>query len=398
MVMPMLNFNQAIDKILSYTQSFGKEQIALDDALGRTLAETVMADRDYPPFNRSAMDGIAVRYSDFENGIRDFTIIETISAGMESELFLNRGECYKIMTGAAVPGSATAVIRNEDLSFNSSLVRVRATSCKQFQNIARQGQDLAKGVVVLEPSVTITPALISLLATLGKEMVFVERLPSVSLFTTGNEVVDVGSTPSRVQIRNSNGHMLRALLMQFGIKPVSFEHVKDEKEALTDAFLDRLSSDILVISGGVSAGDEDFVPEVLGLLGVSTIFHKVAMKPGKPVWCGKMKDGPMVFALPGNPFACLVTFKLFVETFINKSFGLELPAGDSVRLGAGHFKKTRFDEFFPVKIFDNQLEVISSRSNGSGDVRLGMAAEAFALHAAEDENLPSGAKVTVYMV
>lgn len=394
----MLNFNEAIYEILPYAQSFGKELIALDDALGRTLAETVRADRDYPPFNRSAMDGIAVRYSDFENGIRHFTIIETICAGMESEMALTQGQCYKIMTGAAVPGSASAVIRNEDLSFDGIHVNVRAASCKQFQNIARQGQDLARGVVVLEPSVTITPALISLLATLGKGIVWVESRPAVSLFTTGNEVVNVGEMPSRVQIRNSNGHMLKALLMQLGIKPLSCEHIKDEKEALIEAFFNRLSSDILVISGGVSAGDEDFVPAALGILGVSTIFHKVAMKPGKPVWCGKMKDGPMVFALPGNPFACLVTFKLFVETFINHSFGQELSAGDRFRLGAGHLKKTRVDEFFPVKIFDNQLEVSLSTSNGSGDVRLGMAAEAFALHAAEEENLPSGAKVRVYVV
>lgn len=394
----MLSFSEAIGEIMPYAQSFGKELVTLDDSLGRTLAETVMADRDYPPFDRSAMDGIAIRYSDLENGFREFTVIATIYAGIECRITLAPGQCYKIMTGAAVPAFATAVIRNEDLSFDGNHVSVRTLSVKRFQNIASRGQDLTRDEVVLKPSVIITPALTGLLAALGKAMVWVEKLPSVSLFTTGNEVVGVEKEPSGVEIRNSNGPMMKALLRQCGIRPYSCEHIRDDIAALTEAFHNRLSADILVISGGVSAGDEDFVPLVLGNLGFTTIFHKVAIKPGKPIWCGKMKNGPMVFALPGNPFACMVTFKLFVEAFIRLSYGQELPADDRMPLAAGHFKKTRFDEFFPVKILGNPLEVKPAGSNGSGDVRLGMGAEAFALHAAEEENLAPGTKVSVYVV
>ncbi len=394
----MHTLNEALDVISRSARSFGREEVALDDALGRVLAEPVVADRDYPPFHRSAMDGIAIRYADFEQGMREFRVVETIYAGSESKETLCVGECYKIMTGAAVPVSASAVIRKEELSWSGTIAEVRSIHCQPFQHIALRGQDLLMGEEVLRPSVVITPSLISLLATVGKAEVLVERQPKVALFTTGNEVVSVSDRPSNVQIRNSNGHLMKALLLKNGIKAASCEHVGDRKDALTSAFQSRLSADILVVSGGVSAGDEDFVPEVLEALGVSELFHHVAIKPGKPVWCGKMPGGPMVFALPGNPFACLVTFKLFVESFIQCSYGLGMPSAEQFSLGTGHSKKTRFDEFFPVGVSCSGPEMQPVVSNGSGDIRLGMLADAFALHSAKAGDLESGAEVDVYLV
>lgn len=318
----MLTYLQAQQLLLSRACSFGSEFIHINEAAGRVLAEPITADRDYPPFNRSAMDGYALRFSDYENGIRDYQIAETIYAGQMHQIQISTAQCYKIMTGAAVPDFADMVVRREDTIEQSKVVTVKVEGGRRFQHMSLQAEDLNVDQVVLTGANLCTAQIISLLAAFGKQVVAVEKLPTVGLFTTGNEVVPLGEPVNLVQIRNSNRYLLTALLKKWHVDPQIIQHIPDDKEQLYRIFEKAMDLDMIIVSGGVSAGDADFVPEVMQGLGVEKLFYKLAIKPGKPIWCGERKNGCTVFALPGNPFSCQVTFTLFVETYLRASFGL----------------------------------------------------------------------------
>ena len=315
---------QEVQKILSsLARSFGKENIPLEQASGRVLSEKVVADRDYPPFNRAAMDGYAFCYEDFQKGIRDFVIKEIIYAGQQTDTRIGAGQCYKIMTGAAVPAGADVVIRREDTEEQTGSVKILTTACCPFQHIARRGEDLQEGETIIDKPVFCTPPVISLLAAIGKETITVEKIPAVAIITTGNEVMPINSTVSPVQIRNSNAWLMKALLAKQQVIPVSAEHVVDDKMLLKQAFEKVMGADMIITSGAVSAGDADYIPGVVEALGVKKLLHKVAIKPGKPVWCGQLPDGGLLFALPGNPLSCLVTFTIFVQHYLHTCYGVQ---------------------------------------------------------------------------
>jgi molybdopterin molybdotransferase len=391
----MLSFQNAIDTVRSLASSFGTESVHIDDALGRILAENISADRDYPPFNRCSMDGYAIRKEDFDAGTRNFEVVETIYAGQTSKTTLQKNQCYKIMTGAAVPLSANAVIRREDCLESAGKVEIQAEICLTSQNIATKGQDIKESTPVLSIGDICSTPIVSLLATLGKEYVIVNKQPKIAVFTTGDEVVEVGKPVSEVQIRNSNGHLLKALLKERNISPKLYKHVADNKEDFKKAFTEALYYDVIITSGGVSAGDADFLPEVFEELNIKKVFHKTAIKPGKPIWVGKMQNGGTVFALPGNPFSTLVTFRLFVDLFLKLSSGIS-PITNQKSFHGVRSKLTNLDEFFPVNINEenNCLEPIAI--NGSGDIRLGLNADAIAHHPAETLTIESGTKLSYY--
>lgn len=394
----MITYREAQNIIISKAKSFGIEIIDLNDADGRVLAEDIFADRDYPPFNRSAMDGYAIRHEDWEKGIRNFEVQEIIYAGNIPEKELNHGAAFKIMTGAAVPHPANTVIRREDSIESGTSVSFNINLLKEFNNVARKGEDLKKDALAITSNTKCTPAVISTLATVGKSKIQVEALPKVALFTTGNEVKDLNEKISDVEIRNSNYYMLKSLLKAWQITPAVHKHLNDNKTELENNIEKALSLDILILSGGVSAGDADYVPEVLENLGVKKLFHKVAIKPGKPIWCGKMPNGPIVFALPGNPFSSFVTYKLFIETFLRKSMGLDpLIPFQSIFHGQ-KTKKTTFDEFFPVKFCNSGTKVEATKLNGSGDIRLGIDADALAIHPSEVDQIIQDQEIHYYIL
>ncbi|HMH23948.1 MAG TPA: molybdopterin molybdotransferase MoeA [Puia sp.] len=458
----MLNYKEAQKILEANARSFGKEKIGLDQADGRTLAETILADRDYPPFNRSSMDGYAIHHSDFERGIRQFSIVETIYAGDIATRSLSSGECYKIMTGAPVPTGADTVVRKEDVEEDAGKIHIRLASCHPFQSIARQGEDLKSGDMVLHRACRCEAPVMGLLASLGKNELLVERLPRVALLTTGNEVVPIDAPVNPAQIRNSNRWLLQSLLKKWGIVPALVEHVPDDRQALKEV-LGRvlhgpdsdpgphgsgaspgLPFDIIILSGGVSAGDADYVPGVLDELKVQNLFYKLAIKPGKPVWCG-MKPAPgaaapvtpiskgsttipgndiapstIIFALPGNPFSCLVNFMLLIRPYLHACFGLPAPVQMALPLRESKKKNTPLDEFFPVRsggspetrgasespgnsgtsessgIPGSPAGLTPIRINSSGDIRLGLGADGLALHPAGRGDLPEGALVFYY--
>lgn len=379
----MIHYQEAQQIILAQAKPFATESIALSNVLGRTLAETIVADRDYPPFNRSTMDGFAFNYEDFEKGIKQYKIIDTIFAGSTTNKVLQQGECFKIMTGASVPISANVVIRKEDTSVADNLLTLHIEACKPFQNIAKQGEDITAATNIITDNTICTPAVISVLAALGKSEVTVKRLPSVSIFTTGNEIVPVETNPiDTVQIRNSNQYLLKALLQQWQIQPSICKHLQDDKAALTAAFKEALPSDIIIINGGVSAGDADYVPEVLASLGVQLLFHKIAIRPGKPLWCGKLPNGGLVFALPGNPFSCMVTFQLFIKPYLLACFDLPQQPFLQLPLAISKAKNVGLDEFFPAQIHAAPMRIIPLHFKTSGDVKATLFADGIALHPA----------------
>ncbi len=395
----MISFQEAQEIVLAQARSFGTEEVILDEAFGRVLAEPIRADRDYPPFPRATMDGYAMHYEDVERGIRRFRVAELLFAGSRPVGRIGSGECYKIMTGAAVPEDADLVIRREDVEEGKEMVEVGVREpepWRPYLNIARQGEDLRAGELVIDRPCRCEPAVMGLLATVGKSMVTVARLPRVALVTTGNEVVEPGKPVGPVQIRNSNRWMLEGALRKEGVKPQGGGHATDDVWALKGALETFLSFDIMIVTGGVSAGDADHVPRVLAELGVRPLFHKIAMRPGKPTWCGVSPAGGIVFALPGNPFSCLVNFALLIAPYIHACLGLERAEPMALPLLEGRRKRTPLDEFFPVRMEGSPARLSQMALNGSGDIRLGMQANALALHPAGSGDLGVGAEVAFY--
>ncbi len=391
----MITFKEAQEIIIGLSGSFGTEVVALESALDRILAEPVLADRDYPPFNRATMDGYAMQLGDIEKGILEFSVAETIFAGQTSQFELNSGQCYKIMTGAAVPGSANMIIQRELVVDSGGSVKIPPGNYKPFQQISKQGEDVRTGECIVKPPVMCTPAVISALAALGKGTVMVEKLPRTAIFTTGDEIVKVNEPVTPTQIRNSNQYMFRAMLQKWKIEPSLCEHIRDDKNELYELLSQGLTGDVVIISGGVSAGDADYVPEVLESLGVKKLFHKVAIKPGKPFWCGHIPDGAVVFALPGNPFSGLVTFTLFVETYLSYSLGLADPDSITLPLNGGRVKKSGQDEFFPVTIGNTPSSVTALSFNGSGDILAALHADGIAHHPQHIETIAAQTPVDV---
>ena len=389
----MISYPEAQDIVKGQARSFGTEQVPLEKADGRVLTGMVRADRDYPPFNRATMDGYALRYEDLDKGLRQFSIVAAIYAGGNTNIPIQSGECYKIMTGAAVPPSADIVIRREDTTEGERQIEIHAARFTPFLNIARQGEDLQQGETVIAKPCICEPSVMAVLATLGQQDVTVARRPTVALITTGDEVVPVGAPVGAVQIRNSNHWLLRSLLRKWQIEPVSHIHVADDKTALEAALNKALQADVVIMSGGVSAGDADYVPEMLQAAGVRCLFHKLAIKPGKPVWCGISQANTMVFALPGNPFSSLVGFTLLVRPYLQACFGLETTGLQSLPINVYKKKVTPMDEFFPVRIQGAPSRLQPVARNGSGDIRLAMEAKALALHPAESQDLEAGTPV-----
>jgi molybdopterin molybdotransferase len=404
----MIKYREAQAMLVKHARSFGTEKVSLESAMSRVLSDQILADRDYPPFNRSSMDGYAIQYRDWEQGIRQFEVVETIFAGSVHSMSIRSGQCYKIMTGAAVPDGADLVIRREDTEEGGQTMTIRPelnskrtgqdANWRPFLNIAKQGEDLRSADIVIDKPCICEPAVMGLLASLGKKEVRVAKFPKVALLTTGNEIVGVDEPVGAGLIRNSNRWLLQSALKKWGIDLSFYQHVPDDRASLNNAIGKALKSDMIILCGGVSAGDADYVPEILEKSGVRKLFHKIAIKPGKPVLCGIAAEGGMVFALPGNPFSCLVNYALLIQPWLHACFGLPLPMPLGLPLQTARKKKTPLDEFFPVRVAGSPAGLMQIAINGSGDIRMGLEANALALHDAERADLAEGDILLCYPI
>ena len=315
----MISFNDAYDLIMSMPGDFGTEQVSLKDAVGRILAEDIYTDRDYPPFNRSTKDGIAINYVAVENGRRKFEIKGVIAAGTPVSKLEDQEACYEIMTGAVVPYDADTIVMYEDLQIDHGIAELMKQPAKG-QNIHQKGSDEPRNTLVLKEGSKILAAEAGLLATVGKHEVSVRRLPRISVISTGNELVDVDENPEPHQIRRSNSYSLHAALASEGIVPLLL-HLPDDPDIIRQRLRIAIQEmDVLLLSGGVSKGKYDYIPQVMTELGVENKFHGVFQRPGKPFWFGAHSEaGTKVFSFPGNPVSTFVNYHVYFKNWLNKS-------------------------------------------------------------------------------
>lgn len=315
----MIPFEKAYEIVMQTEFSTGYEIIDFTLSLNRVLAENVISDVDMPPFDKASMDGFACRKSDLAC---DLDIIETIAAGSWPERKVGSCQCSRIMTGAAVPEGADCVVMVEDTEILASgKVRFRGMFFKE--NIARKGEDVRMGDIVLKTGKQITPQDVAVLASSGHISVRVGRKPSVAIISTGNEIVEPWNVPGMSQIRNSNSYQLMAQAERAGASGKYYGIAIDDETA-TFGLVERAISenDIVLITGGVSMGDFDFVPAVMEKAGVRILFSRVAVQPGKPTTFG-IAGEKVVFGLPGNPVSSFVQFEMLVRPLICKMTGFE---------------------------------------------------------------------------
>jgi len=381
----VISVKEALQIILTHTQDFGEEEIPFMQSLGRVLKEDVFADRDFPPFDRVAMDGIAINHRFYQYGVRDFKIEGVQAAGMPQEKLDNAACCYEVMTGAVLPENTDTVIRYEDLDINTLMATVKLDEVELGKNIHRKGSDKQQGGLLIAKNRTITASEIGVLATVGKSKVKVAKLPKIMIVSTGDELVDVSMNPEAHQIRRSNVFTLVTLLKKFNIKAET-DHIADDKEELKIKIKRLLHEyDVLLFSGAVSKGKFDFLPEVLQELGVNKLFHRVAQRPGKPFWfgvlgssekavernedLGNLNKSTSVFAFPGNPVSTFVNCLVYFYPWCIKSLGVELN-NETAELAEDVFFKPQLMYFLHVKIKIENGKTIATpvKGNGSGDL------------------------------
>ncbi len=313
----MLTIEEALRLVAENAKPLAPRRVPLREAAELVLAEDITCEVNSPPYDKALMDGYAVRSVDRE---AQRQILEEIAAGAVPHFPLTPDTASRIMTGAPLPEGSDAVIPVENTELiDGSIVRLHNINVKPGQHILPLGASLRVGEIVLHRGATLRAIEIAVLAEIGRAIVSVIPRPRLSILPTGNELVPVGEKPTNGQIRNSNGPMLLAAAARAGADALELGIARDSREDLTRWCEQGLAADVLVLSGGVSAGKFDLVPAVLAELGVQKVFHKVALRPGKPLWFGiKDKDERrvLVFALPGNPVSSLVCFELFVRPAI----------------------------------------------------------------------------------
>ncbi|CAD5248931.1 MULTISPECIES: molybdopterin molybdotransferase MoeA [unclassified Imperialibacter] len=318
----MISVNEATSLILSTQLRLKKEHVNLQEASGRVLAMEVFADRNFPPFDRVTMDGIAFAYKAYETGLRTFAIEGTQLAGEEAKSLQNPDAALEVMTGAVLPGSCDTVVPYEEIEITNGEATLSGKQVKEGQNVHKEGRDQKKGTKLLDVGTLIRASEIAVLATVGAAVPRVFCLPKVAVIATGDELVAVDEHPEPYQIRSSNSQALVAALQGWGVEPEVF-HIRDDKESLTEQLGNILKqNDVLLLSGGVSKGKADYLPEVLESLHVQKIFHRVAQKPGKPFWFGRIEEKKFVFAFPGNPISTFMCFHRYFLPWLKACLGI----------------------------------------------------------------------------
>ncbi|WP_289661752.1 molybdopterin molybdotransferase MoeA [Flavobacterium panacagri] len=354
----MIEVKEALEIVAANSSNMPKQKIAVHKALGYVLAETIYSPIAMPPFRQSAMDGYAFIHS----GRHQFDIIGISQAGDHLKVKLKENEAVRIFTGAHVPKNADTVVMQEDVMANDDSILI-AKMPEPFANVRNKGEQINEEDVVFDANTVITPAAIGFLACLGITEIQVYKKPKVAILVTGNELVEPGKKLKKGKIYESNSIMLQAALQTIGIKNAKVFRVKDSLKETKNVLKDLLKkNDIILISGGISVGDYDFVKEALLENGVEELFYKINQKPGKPMFFGSKKN-TLVFALPGNPASSLTNFYIYVYPAVKNLMGFSnthLPKitrklNDDIENTTGKtlFLKALYDET-SVTILDGQ--------------------------------------------
>jgi len=321
----MVSFREALGLLMGEVKVLPTEKIRIENATGRVLRQPIIADRDFPAFDRVMMDGYALRYADWEKGTRHFKVTGHAPAGMPCVPMTDEpGTCVEVMTGAPCPTGADAIIPVEELAgVEGDGVRFHEAEVEASRFIHRRGSDVTAGATVLEPGVLLGGREIGVAASCGAGWIEVSKLPRISVVATGDELVGVDETPEPHQIRQSNAYALSAGLSRAGFPPNHVGVVCDDEEMAVAAIAEWLAtSDWVILTGAVSKGVRDFVPVVLSELGCRQLFHGVAQRPGKPAGCWIGPAGQIVMALPGNPVSAITGLHAFVLPVLRKASGL----------------------------------------------------------------------------
>lgn len=351
----MIDLQTARELITNMAPLVGVETVNLSQAVGRILREEISSDIDSPPHNKALVDGYAVVAKDTSDPAKraNLQVLEEVAAGSLPTLTVTPGKATRVMTGAPIPAGADAMVMVEDtkLAHNGKSVAI-TTSVTKGAAILPQGAVMNQGDVVLKSGVKISAAQIGLLAEVGRTSISTSRKISISILSTGNELILADEAPTAGRIRNSNGPMLAALASELGASVIDLGIVSDDESSLTDAIRNGLQSDILLVSGGVSAGVLDLTPAALAACGVNEVFHKLNLRPGKPLWFGVHEGGDqrsLVFGLPGNPVSGFVCFHLLVKHAIVTMIGAKSPTKSrKAYLGDGTMRPSSRETYWPA--------------------------------------------------
>lgn len=373
---------EAIQRVVTHCSTLESETIPLNEAYGRILAKPIIAKHNVPPFDRSAYDGYAIRAADSVGASPDkpisFRVLQTIGAGHIAERPLAKNEAYRIMTGAILPIHADTVVMLEETKRTEQGFTIEQPY-KQGEKIFFKGEDAVKGEELIKVGSIIHPGTVALLATFGYAQVELAKRPTVSLITTGTELLSVDERLQPGKIRDSNGPMLRTQLARMGIEPVLLSSLEDNLEAATASIVRALElSDIVITTGGVSVGDFDYLPEIYRRLGAKVLFNKVMMRPGSVTTVAVLGE-KMLFGLSGNPSACFTGFELFTRPALLSMMGSSAPYAPRMTAVLGEIISggnpfTRFvraiwrqegDELVVVPAGFNKTSAVSSIARGN---------------------------------
>lgn len=404
----VLSFERAYDLVLEYCTKLKappSESVSIAEALCRVLAEPVLADRDFPPFPRATRDGFALCADDVKTIPAQLQVVGQIKAGDNCAQTVKAGEAVSIMTGAAVPKGANAVVMVEYTRRNGAQVEVLRT-CAPGENIVPQGSEAPAGQQMLAPGTPLSFPQIAVCAAVGRSSIKVYRKPRVAILATGDELVEITAEPQPAQIRNSNTYSLAAQVALAGGEPLRLPLAPDERPALTRLIQQGLSADLLLLSGGVSMGEFDLVEAVLQELGATFFFTGAQIQPGRPVVFGDVpapdsKSPKPFFGLPGNPLSTMVTFDLFARPVLQALGGavpVRLPSARA-RLGKEIKTKTGLTRFLPGKLSgglqDPQVELVPWQ--GSGDILAAARAGCYVVIPPDRESIAAGEMVSILL-
>ncbi len=403
--MKYLTVTDAQACILEAVKTLGVESVGIERCLGRVLAADILANRDQPPYDVSAMDGFALRSSDLAHGAATLEIVEDIRAGEMPTKTLATGQCARIMTGAPVPQGADAVIRVEDTEALADNQTKILCAVKPGNDIRQRAESMRNGAVVLTAGTEITPGVIGMLAMVKCSNVTVYRQPSVAILSTGDELEGLNDPFDANKIPDANSHALMAQVLSLGIAPVMLGIARDDPDELRRYLQQGLQYDVLLVSGGTSVGVHDYVRPTLEALGVEMKFWRVAMKPGHPMAFGVASghdSGAFVFGLPGNPVSSMVCFEQFVAPALRRMTGKTKLYRRTVeaRLARDVKHQPGRTEFIRVTLHKEEggYAAISTGAQGSGILASMAHAEGLMIVPAESHGLMADTYVTVQLL
>ena len=399
----MISAEEAINIIIDHTKILGKEKIFITEALGRVLAQDIYSPYNIPFADNSAMDGYVLKAMDTkgasENNPAKLKLIGTIPAGKIFHGKINSGEACKIMTGGIIPEGADCVARKEICKEENGFVYIYK-ELKPEKDLRKAGEDIKEGELVLEKGTEITPAVVGVLASIGKSVVYVYKKPKISILISGDEIADIDEPLIKGKVKNSNTYSLIALIKEFGGIPVNCGIIKDNKENLKNAIIENLNSDIILSTGGVSVGDYDFTKEVIKEVGFNIHFWRLKIKPGKPLLFATYND-KLYFGIPGNPVSTMVVFYQFIMPAILKMQGFNnifLPKREAILIEEINKKDSRREYIRGILFKKNgKLYVKTTGPQGSGILK-SMVKGNCLIEIQEDQlKLEKGSKVIVYI-